>query len=173
MKWLHKVAYVTAITAVQTNICALADSNDFDLRSFEVTEQQQSVDTASNAQHAQAPKIITVPTQSSAANANLIRQIAYNQAHSRAASKRSSLPATHTNVMAKGSFGFLLPPTSLDSFVSNAAGAAELIYGDEGTDGLPPYQGFTIEHRIGTGIYNPFLTTGHASFLPSAWDYPN
>jgi len=65
-----------------------------------------------------------------------------------------------------------LPPTSLDSFVSNAGGSAELIYGDEGTDGLPPYYGFDASHRINAGITGQAaagLTTGHSSYLPDAW----
>jgi hypothetical protein len=62
-----------------------------------------------------------------------------------------------------------LPPTSLDSFVSNAGGSAELIYGDEGTDGLPPYYGFDPSHRINAGITSSGLTTGHGSYLPDAW----
>ena len=40
-----------------------------------------------------------------------------------------------------------LPPTNLDSFVTQAGGMADLIYGDE-SDGLPPFFGFSQEHRI-------------------------
>ncbi len=64
-----------------------------------------------------------------------------------------------------------LPPTSMDSFVLNAEGQAEAIYGDEGTDGLPPYDEFTPQHRINmgiTGIRDSGLTTGHGSMLPPA-----
>ncbi|MBI2809911.1 MAG: hypothetical protein HYX67_03655 [Candidatus Melainabacteria bacterium] len=71
-----------------------------------------------------------------------------------------------------GRLGFL-PPTSMESFVLNSAGAADLIYGDEGTDGPPPFEGFDESHRINTGIYTPGLTTGHRSALPEAWGYPN
>jgi len=66
-----------------------------------------------------------------------------------------------------------LPPTSTDSFVRNSAGNADLIYGDEGYDGPPPFYGFDESHRIERGIYNPGLTTGHRSALPDAWGYPN
>lgn len=65
-----------------------------------------------------------------------------------------------------------LPPCTMDSFVRNAAGMADLIYGDEGTDGPPPFEEFTAIHRIDTGIFgdtNKGLTTGHRSHLPSAW----
>lgn len=65
-----------------------------------------------------------------------------------------------------------LPVTSLDSFVLNAGGHAEHIYGDEGADGLPPYFEFTKVHRINTGITgvrDRGLTTGHGSYMPDAW----
>lgn len=65
-----------------------------------------------------------------------------------------------------------LPPVQMDSFVDQAGGAAELIYGDEGANGLPPYFGFSAEHRIDNGIYgirDAGLTTGHGSLMPSAW----
>jgi len=65
-----------------------------------------------------------------------------------------------------------LPPTTMDSFVYEAKDQAEHIYGDEGTDGLPPYYGFDYVHRINNGISgqrDAGLTTGHGSYLPSAW----
>jgi hypothetical protein len=65
-----------------------------------------------------------------------------------------------------------LPATSMDSFVYEAKDQAEHIYGDEGTDGLPPYLGFDHVHRINNGISgqrDAGLTTGHGSYLPSAW----
>jgi len=65
-----------------------------------------------------------------------------------------------------------LPPCQLDSFVRSAGSMADLIYGDEGTDGLPPYCNFTNIHRIDAGIFGDTrtgLTTGHRSTLPSAW----
>lgn len=65
-----------------------------------------------------------------------------------------------------------LPPCRMDSFVDQAGGMAELIYGDEGEVGLPPYDNFTKEHRINAGIFgvrDAGLTTGHGSFMPDAW----
>jgi hypothetical protein len=64
-----------------------------------------------------------------------------------------------------------LPVTSLDSFVLNAGGAAEQIYGDEGSEGPPPFEEFTAGHRIQAGIQGNAggLTTGHGSYLPCAW----
>jgi hypothetical protein len=63
-----------------------------------------------------------------------------------------------------------LPPTTLDSFVYEAGGKAELIYGDEGVDGAPPYSEFDQTHRINAGITGRTaigLTTGHGSLLPN------
>jgi hypothetical protein len=65
-----------------------------------------------------------------------------------------------------------LPQTSLDSFVYEAGGMAELIYGDEGVDTIPPYFEFDQTHRINVGITGARaqgLTTGHSSMLPNAW----
>lgn len=72
-----------------------------------------------------------------------------------------------------------LPPTQLDSFVSESGGFAEWIYGDEGTDSIPPISstpgdmtGFSKTSRIQTGISfsedDQGLTTGHVSALPDA-----
>lgn len=64
-----------------------------------------------------------------------------------------------------------LPPTVLDSFVYEAFEHREHIYGDEGKNGLPPYEGFSKVHRINTGILDERdkgLTTGHGSYLPDA-----
>lgn len=61
-----------------------------------------------------------------------------------------------------------LAPTQLDSFVHNAGGNAEAIYGDEDI----PYDEFTEDHRIErgiTGTRRAGLTTGHGSYLPDAW----
>lgn len=66
-----------------------------------------------------------------------------------------------------------LPATTLDSFVTSAAESADMIYGDEGIGANPPpYFLFSPEHRIGSGFYgmtNAGLTTGHGSYMPSAW----
>jgi hypothetical protein len=64
-----------------------------------------------------------------------------------------------------------LPPCTMDSFVYEAGGNAEEIYGDEGTTGLPPLAGFTKASRINNGIVgtrDQGLTTGHGSVLPDA-----
>lgn len=71
-----------------------------------------------------------------------------------------------------------LPPTSMDSFVANAGGNAETIYGDEGgsngadgSNGMPPLSNFdTIDSGI-QGQTAAGLTTGHHdASLPSAWN---
>ena len=63
-----------------------------------------------------------------------------------------------------------LPPTQLTSLVQDS-GMSDAIYGDEGTDGIPPYFGFDESHRIINGLPGT-LTTGHQSDAPSAWGYP-
>ena len=65
-----------------------------------------------------------------------------------------------------------LPPTRLDSFVYQAGGMAEQIYGDEGVGGLPPIFGFNAGNRIDAGIQGvnaQGITTGHGSVMPAAW----
>ncbi|PWU01017.1 MAG: hypothetical protein C5B53_03345 [Candidatus Melainabacteria bacterium] len=65
-----------------------------------------------------------------------------------------------------------LPQTRLDSFVAQAGGQAELIYGDEGVFDIPPYFNFTDDHHINTGIHSG-ITTGHQDgSLPEAWGFP-
>ncbi|MBS1952565.1 MAG: hypothetical protein JST89_00120 [Cyanobacteria bacterium SZAS-4] len=64
-----------------------------------------------------------------------------------------------------------LPPTRLDSFVREAKGSADAIYGDEGSCSIPPFFGFEKWNRINAGIMddrNRGLTTGHGSYLPDA-----
>lgn len=61
-------------------------------------------------------------------------------------------------------FGGQLPKTTLDSFVARS-GYNDRIYGDEGTDGPPPYSSFGVIQQGGVSA-----TTGHRnSGLPSAW----
>jgi hypothetical protein len=65
-----------------------------------------------------------------------------------------------------------LPPVTTDSFIYEAGGMAEMIYGDEGSGSIPPYFNFTPEHRIEAGIVgtrSEGLTTGHSSPLPTTW----
>jgi hypothetical protein len=64
-----------------------------------------------------------------------------------------------------------LPPCNMDSFVMQAGGLKEQIYGDEGTTSKPPLASFTKASRINAGIVgvnNAGLTTGHGSYLPDA-----
>jgi len=73
--------------------------------------------------------------------------------------------------------GGKLPKTNMDSFVHQAGKYynANMIYGDEGTYGPPPYKFFTPDHFIERGIggeNKKGLTTGHPSDAPSAWDLP-
>jgi hypothetical protein len=78
------------------------------------------------------------------------------------------LPATRLASLVSSS----LPQTNLDSFVYQAGANADKIYGDEGTNGLPPLYGFTVASRINAGITGARdvgLTTGHGSYMPNAW----
>jgi len=76
------------------------------------------------------------------------------------------------NPSANGNRRGALPPTTLDSFVYQAGGQADAIYGDEGDIDIPPIDSFTKENRINAGITgqrDAGLTTGHGSFMPDAW----
>jgi hypothetical protein len=91
----------------------------------------------------------------------------------------SNLTGTQATVTLPTGFGQLanvpggLPETRLDSLVKDS-GYSDLIYGDEGTDGPPPYYGFTDEHYIYHGMSaDTGLTTGHATVLPTAWGWTN
>jgi len=72
-----------------------------------------------------------------------------------------------SNIAAR-QFGGVLQPTQMTSFVADS-GYNDFIYGDEGTDGPPPYDDFGY---INDGISSSGLTTGHPSGAPSAWGYP-
>jgi hypothetical protein len=108
------------------------------------------------------------------AEANYLQQLAYQQQKQRNATPQyitsnanygtPNLPVCQTALMTPGG----LPQTSLDSFVADAGGNADQIYGDEGTTDIPPLFGFSGGNTINSGI-NSNLTTGHASGLPSAW----
>lgn len=80
-----------------------------------------------------------------------------------------TLPRASFSALAPAPGGYAgLPPTRLDSFVNEAGGYKERIYGDEGGY----IQGFNPENRIDAGIMydrDAGLTTGHQSVLPSAW----
>lgn len=88
--------------------------------------------------------------------------------------QKPNLPNCSLSTLA-GRFGQMasngLPICRMDSFVLEAGSKAELIYGDEGEDGVSPIEGFNKENRINTGIMgnDAGLTTGHKSALPSAW----
>jgi hypothetical protein len=58
-----------------------------------------------------------------------------------------------------------LPPTQLTSIVRDS-GMNDQVFGDEGTDGPPPYDDFSYL------INGVSATTGHQSDAPSAWGYP-
>lgn len=80
-------------------------------------------------------------------------------------------PALQALVKVKSASGRNLPTTTLDSFVRES-GYDENIYGDEGTDGLPPLDSFLPQNRIDFGIVGTRragLTTGHGSIMPAAW----
>ena len=108
------------------------------------------------------------------AESNYLQQLALQQQQQRNATPNyitsnanygtPNLPVCQTALMSPGG----LPQTSLDSFVADAGGNADQIYGDEGTTDIPPLFGFSSGNTINSGITSN-LTTGHASGLPSAW----
>lgn len=98
----------------------------------------------------------------------------FRRANSRQTSNQrlARLPMAGFGNTAPAIGGRALPSTRMDSFILNAGGRAEQIYGDEGALELPPYEEFTKEHRINEGIVgqrDAGLTTNHGSFLPDAW----
>lgn len=87
------------------------------------------------------------------------------------------IPASHAQ---KARLRNGLAPVMTDSFVRQAGESADLIYGDESpaagrgemNGGPPPFYGFSEAHRIESGIVGQRadgLTTGHGSYMPSAW----
>jgi hypothetical protein len=67
-----------------------------------------------------------------------------------------------------------LPQARFNSFVRQAGGNAERIFGDDGGSGVPPMSGYTDMSRINAGINSPGLTTGHHDdSLPPAGGFPN
>ena len=64
-----------------------------------------------------------------------------------------------------------LPPTILDSFVQQAGGEANNIYGDEGSTSYPSASNFGYISSGFHGQTKQGLTTGHGSRLPSAWGH--
>ena len=108
--------------------------------------------------------------RSTATTNNLSRGLSFATGNQRLGLPLSGLGGTAGIYGPRGRNG--LPVCSMDSFVMNAQGHADHIYGDEGADSLPPYQEFTKVHRINTGINgarDAGLTTGHGSYLPDAW----
>jgi len=91
----------------------------------------------------------------------------------------SNLTGNQSTVTLPTGFGQLanvpggLPETRLDSLVVDS-GYSDLIYGDEGTDGPPPYYGFDDSHYIYHGMsVDTGLTTGHATALTTSWGWTN
>jgi len=91
----------------------------------------------------------------------------------------SNATGTQTTATLPTGFGQLanvpggLPQTRLDSLVKDS-GYNDLIYGDEGTDGPPPYNSFTPDHYIVNGMSGDTgLTTGHGTVLTTSWGYPD
>lgn len=113
----------------------------------------------------------------------ILMAVSNNQAASATARIYKAPPPAPTVRVSGGRLRRGLPPTNLDSFVTEAGSKAELIYGDEGVGmiaeksgeasyPISPYMGFTPEHRIATGFTGTTyqgLTTGHGAVMPSAW----
>lgn len=95
-----------------------------------------------------------INANTAAAEQAYLEQVAYEQAHRHHGKRIVSLPTGNQRnpnlpvcqaaLMTPGG----LPATTLDSFVMNAGGAAEVIYGDEGTSDIPPLFGFTEGNTI-------------------------
>ncbi|MBS2006402.1 MAG: hypothetical protein JST01_05140 [Cyanobacteria bacterium SZAS TMP-1] len=163
---------ITSIAAIATAPYALADANGgtFDLTPFEAQQTALSAQAPAAAGYDEGGfegVAATTGDQTSAPTGRLN----YTPSPSRFTDTQSKVLnlayTTRTILSQKGSQK--LPKTTLDSFVYQAGGAAEQIYGDEGQEGLPPMFGMDESHTIGSGINSGGLTTGHQSNMPSAW----
>jgi len=145
----HK-SLLLIVALVASSGAALAD----DLSNFDMT--------------AFAPPVQQNPYQDYNRKANSRARLNYiaNQARQTTNQRNLNLATATSCILSQRSQ--VLPRTTLDSFVYQAGGAADQIYGDEGTDGPPPMSGMDESHTIGSGIHSN-LTTGHSSDLPSAW----
>ncbi len=116
------------------------------MRPNQAPTQYNQYGQVQNSAYGQAPQVLSVPST---------RGLSYMQ--------NGALPAG-----LKGTFNGL-PPTSLDSFVKNAGGHAESIYGDEGTNSYPRLDNFSPINAGITGQRAKTLRTGHGGDrLPTA-----
>jgi hypothetical protein len=148
-------ALLVITTAIVAAPQAMADGS-FDMNSFAQPTQQEAAAEAAQGlaggrgqvtQQAPAQNYVPSPTR-------------------RTSNQRLNLPLCARTVLSQRSQ--TLPVTNLDSFVYQS-GMSDAIYGDEGTDSIPPMMGMDESHTIGSGISSGGLTTGHSSNLPSAW----
>jgi len=147
-------------------VIASGNTNDFDVSGFQPGLNTSSAFAESGAAQGtaggQTYKTNEAPAQRTYGNSR-------NTGNQRSVSN----PAQYVPLDKVYGGGRALPATTMDSFVFNASGSAESIYGDEGTTDIPPFNSFTDSHHINAGIHQGGLTTGHASALPEAWGYPN
>lgn len=172
---------ICASQAVSQRVCAQAVSQDFsapqqqwDLSGMPgINNATQTPDYLSSAQQNAQEQAIEQQQQQQAAAQNGTPNRTSNSTGKQVVAAavtmltNPNLPPTYFGNIAGGG----LPSTTLDSLVADAGGSAEAIYGDEGTDGPPPYFSFTPDHYIINGLPGG-LTTNHQSNLPSAWGWP-
>lgn len=168
------VAFTICPSVLAEDTALLGDNNlstgsyaQFDMVSLKRYQDLDSDDTAGGVK---ISDIASTATSGDYGHGNSPESVR-SRARSTSSQSQSLFPA-QTVPLDKVFGGRRLPPTRLDSFVRNSAGAADLIYGDEGSVGIPPFFGFDQSHRIEFGVHSGGLTTGHRSALPEAWGYP-
>ncbi len=99
-----------------------------------------------------------------ATNSTGLNATAFGQTSSSAVIPGTNISPSNLALQVEKGSGGALPKTTLDSFVARS-GFNDMIYGDEGTEGPPPYSSFSV---IDSGGLQ--MTTGHkGGGLPSAW----
>jgi hypothetical protein len=155
---------VLAFSLAVTGVCQMIVPNMASAQSVDASDSDETVSQTTNVQPmsfdlggtgvavssqsvAAAPAIaFQAASQGDQQHTTLQRQQAANMTTQQ--QTQPNLPVTCFGDIAGGG----LPMTQFTGFVAPAGGNAEMIYGDEGTDGPPPYFGYTEANSIQAGL---------------------